>query len=48
MTYDNGVIMEGKIIKQPLTLYADASAAAGGNGTEAAPFATADRSQKSV
>lgn len=42
MTYDNGVIMEGKIIKQPLTLYADASAAAGGNGSEAAPFATGD------
>jgi len=42
MTYDNGVIMEGKITKQPLTLYADASAAAGGNGTEAAPFATGD------
>ena len=48
MTYENGFTLEGKMEKQPLTLYADAGAAAGGDGTEKAPFSTGDEIVKGI
>lgn len=42
MTYENGTILEGKLTRQSVTLYADAAAATSGDGTKAAPFSTGD------
>jgi len=42
MTYSNGTILEGKLVRQPLTLYADAGAKTGGAGSASAPFGTGD------
>lgn len=42
MQYENGTILEGKLVKQAITLYADATAAPGGDGSAAHPYATGD------
>ena len=42
MNYTSGTILEGKLEKQSLTLYADPNAKAGGDGSASAPFATGD------
>ncbi len=42
MTYENGTILEGKLTRQSLTLYADPGARTGGDGSASAPFATGD------
>lgn len=42
MNYESGMIMEGKLVRQSMTLYADPNAPAGGDGSASAPFATGD------
>lgn len=42
MTYKNGTILEGKLERQSVTLYANSTVKSTGDGTEAAPFATGD------
>ena len=42
MNYTSGTILEGKLEKQSLTLYADPNAKAGGDGSASTHFATGD------